>query len=63
MRLVAFLSTLVAVFVDQDRWHRLPSGVDPCTESYTTHYLRRKDVQEALHANVTNLNYPYRPCR
>ncbi|XP_031495717.1 serine carboxypeptidase-like 35 [Nymphaea colorata] len=49
-------------FSKHELWHRLPSGVDPCTEEYTTDYLRRKDVQEALHANITNLKYPYKPC-
>lgn len=47
----------------QERWHKLPSGYDPCTEDYTEKYLNREDVQKALHANVTKLSYPYSPCR
>lgn len=45
-------------------WDRFPAaGYDPCTEAYTENYFNRKDVQVALHANVTNLPYPYTPCR
>lgn len=44
-------------------WDTLPSGYDPCTEGYAENYFNRKDVQVALHANVTNLPYPYTPCR
>lgn len=49
----------------QDMWDSLPSasGYDPCTEGYAEKYFNRKDVQVALHANVTNLPYPYTPCR
>ncbi|KAF2574202.1 hypothetical protein F2Q70_00006460 [Brassica cretica] len=46
-----------------DMWDRFPAGYDPCTEGYTEKYFNRKDVQVALHANVTNLPYPYTPCR
>lgn len=35
---------------------------DPCSEYYVYAYLNRKDVQEALHANVTNLKYDWEPC-
>ncbi|TKY67959.1 Serine carboxypeptidase 40 [Spatholobus suberectus] len=35
---------------------------DPCSEFYVYAYLNRKDVQEALHANVTNLKYDWEPC-
>ncbi|KAF6160836.1 hypothetical protein GIB67_036037 [Kingdonia uniflora] len=45
-----------------DLWHKLPSGYDPCTEDYVEKYFNRKDVQKALHANVTSLSYPYTPC-
>lgn len=47
----------------QDLWDSLPAGYDPCTEGYAESYFNRKDVQVALHANVTNLPYPYTPCR
>ncbi|KAL5721505.1 Serine carboxypeptidase-like 35 [Ranunculus cassubicifolius] len=49
-------------FTKHDLWHTLPSGYDPCTEDYTVLYFNRKDVQNALHANVTKLNYPYSTC-
>lgn len=45
-----------------DLWHRLPSGYDPCTEDYVAKYFNDKDVQKALHANITNLSYPYTLC-
>ncbi|KAL3000323.1 hypothetical protein AAZX31_09G206900 [Glycine max] len=35
---------------------------DPCSENYVYAYLNRKDVQEALHANVTNLKHDWEPC-
>ncbi|XP_014494536.1 serine carboxypeptidase-like 40 [Vigna radiata var. radiata] len=35
---------------------------DPCSEYYVHAYINRKDVQEALHANVTNLKYDWEPC-
>lgn len=49
-------------FTQQDLWHKLPSGYDPCTEDYVEAYLNREDVQKALHANLTKLSYPYTPC-
>ena len=36
---------------------------DPCTESYSTVYYNRPEVQKALHANVTGINYPWVTCR
>ncbi|TKY67751.1 Serine carboxypeptidase 35 [Spatholobus suberectus] len=45
-----------------DLWHTLSSGYDPCTEDYVGKYFNNKDVQEALHANITNLSYPYSLC-
>ncbi|XP_009122437.1 serine carboxypeptidase-like 35 [Brassica rapa] len=52
-----------SLFTYHDMWDKFPaSGYDPCTEAYTENYFNRKDVQVALHANVTNLPYPYTPC-
>ncbi|KAK7258207.1 hypothetical protein RIF29_32730 [Crotalaria pallida] len=36
--------------------------IDPCSEYYVYAYLNREDVQEALHANVTKLQYDWEPC-
>lgn len=36
---------------------------DPCSDDYTYAYLNRPDVQKALHANVTKLDYVWRSCR
>ncbi|RDX62259.1 Serine carboxypeptidase 24, partial [Mucuna pruriens] len=38
------------------------SGYDPCTENYAEKYYNRRDVQEALHANVTNIPYKWTAC-
>ena len=35
----------------------------PCDAVYTQTYLNHLDVQVALHANTTNLPYPWQPCR
>ncbi|KAI3840349.1 hypothetical protein MKX03_005845 [Papaver bracteatum] len=57
------LSTAPWTFNQHDLWHKLPAGgYDPCTEHYVENYFNRKDVQRALHANVTNLPYPYTTC-
>ncbi|KAM7271944.1 hypothetical protein ACFE04_031158 [Oxalis oulophora] len=40
-----------------------PKQYDPCADYYPMAYLNRKDVQRALHANVTELPYPYMACR
>ncbi|TQD90408.1 hypothetical protein C1H46_024045 [Malus baccata] len=50
------------LLTQHELWQRLPSGYDPCTEDYVEQYFNRKDVQKALHANVTKLSYPYSPC-
>ncbi|CAA7027001.1 unnamed protein product [Microthlaspi erraticum] len=50
------------LLTSHELWDKLPAGYDPCTEGYTEKYFNRKDVQTALHANVTNLHYPYTPC-
>ncbi|CAL9042203.1 serine carboxypeptidase-like 35 [Musa acuminata AAA Group] len=52
-------------FSQHEIWHdmrKMPTGYDPCTEDYVEKYFNRKDVQRALHANVTRLSYPYSPC-
>ncbi|CAN8252078.1 unnamed protein product [Cochlearia groenlandica] len=43
-------------------WRRMAAGYDPCASEYTEDYMNRKDVQQALHANVTNLSYPWTHC-
>ncbi|CAL0308664.1 unnamed protein product [Lupinus luteus] len=35
---------------------------DPCSDDYIHAYLNRNDVQEALHANITKLKYPWELC-
>ncbi|XP_008800209.2 serine carboxypeptidase II-3-like isoform X3 [Phoenix dactylifera] len=35
---------------------------DPCTDDYVSAYLNTAEVQEALHANVTKLNYTWSGC-
>ncbi|KAH9771683.1 Carboxypeptidase [Citrus sinensis] len=45
-----------------DGWRRKPAGYDPCASDYTEVYLNRPDVQKALHANVTNIPYPWTHC-
>ncbi|CAA6662708.1 unnamed protein product [Spirodela intermedia] len=44
-------------------WLRNPSGYDPCISYYTEIYYNRKDVQEALHANTTNIPFNWTHCR
>uniref|UniRef100_J3LPC0 Uncharacterized protein n=1 Tax=Oryza brachyantha TaxID=4533 RepID=J3LPC0_ORYBR len=36
---------------------------DPCTNHYVSSYLNDPKVQRALHANTTELNYPWMDCR
>ncbi|WJX95466.1 hypothetical protein P8452_76783 [Trifolium repens] len=38
------------------------AGYDPCASDYTAAYLNRQEVQKALHANVTNIPYPWSHC-
>ncbi|XP_020226976.1 serine carboxypeptidase 24 isoform X1 [Cajanus cajan] len=38
------------------------SGYDPCTENYAEKYYNRRDVQKALHANVTKIPYKWTAC-
>ncbi|XP_043715570.1 serine carboxypeptidase-like 34 isoform X1 [Telopea speciosissima] len=50
------------LFSKFDKWHRRPAGYDPCVSDYSEVYFNRPDVQEALHANVTNIPYPWTHC-
>lgn len=43
-------------------WHKKPTGYDPCLSNYTEVYLNRPDVQQALHANLTKIPYPWTHC-
>ncbi|KZV54269.1 kinesin-4-like [Dorcoceras hygrometricum] len=36
--------------------------IDPCSDYYVLSYLNRPEVQQALHANVTKINYDWEPC-
>ncbi|KAK9115544.1 hypothetical protein Sjap_014491 [Stephania japonica] len=45
-----------------DIWRRIPAGYDPCLENYATAYFNRRDVQKALHANVTKISRPWALC-
>lgn len=62
-----FFSTFcffVEIFtIVQDLWRKLPAGYDPCLEGYAEAYFNREDVQQALHANITKINYPWALCR
>ncbi|KAK1298786.1 Serine carboxypeptidase-like 27 [Acorus calamus] len=42
------------------RW--MLRAYDPCTERYSKAYYNRPEVQKALHANVTGINYPWDTC-
>ncbi|XP_055815115.1 serine carboxypeptidase-like 40 [Solanum dulcamara] len=39
-----------------------PLPIDPCSDHYVHAYLNRRDVQDALHANVTNITYDWEAC-
>ncbi|KAK4783307.1 hypothetical protein SAY86_007681 [Trapa natans] len=41
---------------------RRVSGYDPCTENYAEKYYNRRDVQKALHANITGIPYKWTAC-
>lgn len=42
-------------------WMR--ASYDTCTERHSTVYYNRPEVQRALHANVTGINYTWATCR
>ncbi|KAJ0080217.1 hypothetical protein Patl1_23515 [Pistacia atlantica] len=46
----------------EDVGFEIPSTFDPCVNNYVRKYFNQKEVQRALHANVTNLPYPYTLC-
>ncbi|XP_055814445.1 serine carboxypeptidase-like 40 [Solanum dulcamara] len=39
-----------------------PLQIDPCSDKYIYAYLNRRDVQDALHANVTDIKYVWVAC-
>ncbi|KAL5730745.1 Serine carboxypeptidase-like 27 [Ranunculus cassubicifolius] len=41
---------------------RISMTYDPCTEKHSTVYFNLPEVQEALHANVTGIPYPWETC-
>ncbi|KAJ0238121.1 Serine carboxypeptidase-like 34 [Hirschfeldia incana] len=47
---------------NNEGWRKMAAGYDPCASDYTEKYMNRRDVQEALHANVTNIPYPWTHC-
>ncbi|KAF0927133.1 hypothetical protein E2562_030580 [Oryza meyeriana var. granulata] len=40
----------------------MTGSYDPCTERYSMEYYNRPEVQKALHANVTGINYTWATC-
>ncbi|KAL5203283.1 hypothetical protein ABZP36_014235 [Zizania latifolia] len=40
----------------------MTGSYDPCTERHSTVYYNRPEVQKALHANVTGINYTWATC-
>nr|XP_043624047.1 serine carboxypeptidase 24 isoform X2 [Erigeron canadensis] len=38
------------------------SGYDPCIERNSEKYYNRRDVQEAMHANITGISYKWTAC-
>uniref|UniRef100_K4AK33 Carboxypeptidase n=1 Tax=Setaria italica TaxID=4555 RepID=K4AK33_SETIT len=42
---------------------KMPMGYDPCTQTYATEYFNRKDVQKALHADITGMPHAFSLCR
>ncbi|KAG9442276.1 hypothetical protein H6P81_018130 [Aristolochia fimbriata] len=50
------------ILAKNDGWHKKPAGYDPCVGYQTSAYFNRPDVQKALHANTTNIPYPWSHC-
>ncbi|KAL2897770.1 Serine carboxypeptidase-like 34 [Bienertia sinuspersici] len=61
-QLPAIKGTSPRLFSKFQRWHKKPTGYDPCADIYTNTYFNRPDVQKALHANVTKIPYPWTHC-
>ncbi|KAF9624072.1 hypothetical protein IFM89_007770 [Coptis chinensis] len=55
-------STATPKFSRLEYLRKIPAGYDPCLMNYATTYFNRPDVQEALHANVTNISRPWALC-
>jgi serine carboxypeptidase-like clade 2 len=51
--------------IGRRHYHHVMAGgsYDPCTVSHSTVYYNRPEVQRALHANLTGINYPWATCR
>ncbi|KAG2620290.1 hypothetical protein PVAP13_3NG166300 [Panicum virgatum] len=45
------------------RYPWMRGSYDPCTERHSTVYYNRPEVQRALHASVTGINYTWTTCR
>ncbi|KAG0472035.1 hypothetical protein HPP92_016581 [Vanilla planifolia] len=51
------------LFLGDGRRRGRPMGYDPCTESYAERYYNRRDVQRAMHANLTGrISYKWTAC-
>lgn len=61
-RQVAVHGTAPKIFSKYHGWYMRPAGYDPCTSDHAEVYFNRADVQEALHANVTNIGYNWTHC-
>ncbi|XP_006644961.2 serine carboxypeptidase-like 27 [Oryza brachyantha] len=44
------------------RYPWLSRAYDPCTERYSNIYYNRPEVQIAMHANTTGIQYPWKTC-
>ncbi|XP_074285230.1 serine carboxypeptidase-like 27 [Silene latifolia] len=44
------------------RYPWMSRAYDPCTERYSSEYFNLPEVQEAMHANITKVAYPWSTC-
>lgn len=66
-----FISSLFSTYhqnctqmIDNTIYCEMQLVIDPCSDYYTIAYMNRPDVQNSLHANVTNIKYSnWQPCR